>query len=119
MKRRNAIVEASSRPSDRPVATAAIQSAHAERPRSGRTEWVAIMRFYQQLIRISPTLATLTGHAAAVGEAKGPEVGLAALAGIDPDAVSGYQPYWAVALTCCSGWREHLRQRTLTTAQLA
>jgi len=88
---------------------AAIQSVHAERARSGRTEWAAIMLFYEQLIRISPTLGTLTGHAAAVGEAKGPEAGLAALDGIDLDAVSGYQPYWAV--------RAHLLQRLARTPE--
>ena len=82
---------------------AAIQSVHAERAHSGRTEWAAIMLFYEQLIRISPTLGTRTGHAAAVGEANGPEEGLALLDGIDVDAVSGYQPYWAV--------RAHLLQR--------
>jgi predicted RNA polymerase sigma factor len=82
---------------------AAIQSVHAERARSGRTEWAAIMLFYEQLIRISPTLGTRTGHAAAVGEANGPEAGLAVLDGIGVDAVSGYQPYWAV--------RAHLLQR--------
>jgi len=75
---------------------AAIQSVHAERARSGHTEWNAIMLFYEQLIRISPTLGTRTGYAAAVAEAKGPEVGQAVLDGIDLDAVSGYQPYWAV-----------------------
>jgi RNA polymerase sigma-70 factor (ECF subfamily) len=52
--------------------------------------------FYEQLIRISPTLGTRTGYAAAVAEAKGPEAGLAVLNGIDPDDVSAYQPYWAV-----------------------
>jgi predicted RNA polymerase sigma factor len=82
---------------------AAIQSVHAERARSGRTEWIAIMLFYEQLVRISPTLGTRTGYAAAVGEANGPEAGLAVLDGIDPDAVSGYQSYWAV--------RAHLLQR--------
>src|SRR4029077_14551679 len=82
---------------------AAIQSVHAERAHSCRTEWEAIMLFYQQLIRVSPTLGTRTGHAAAVGEAKGPEAGLAVLDRIDPDAVSSYQPYWAV--------RAHLMQR--------
>jgi predicted dithiol-disulfide oxidoreductase (DUF899 family) len=35
------------------------------------------MLFYEQVIRISPTLGTRTGYAAAVGEANGPEVGLA------------------------------------------
>jgi predicted RNA polymerase sigma factor len=81
----------------------AIQSVHAERARSGRTEWTAIMLFYDQLIRISPTLGTRTGYAAAVGEANGPDAGLAVLDEIDPDTVSVYQPYWAV--------RAHLLQR--------
>lgn len=82
---------------------AAIQSVHAERARTGRTEWAAIVLFYEQLIRISPTLGTRTGYSAAVAEAKGPEAGLAVLDAIDVGAVSGYQPYWAV--------RAHLLQR--------
>jgi RNA polymerase sigma-70 factor (ECF subfamily) len=82
---------------------AAIQSVHAERARSGRIEWEAIVGFYEQLIRISPTLGTQTGYAAAIAEAKGPKAGLAVLDGIDLKAVSGYQPYWAV--------RAHLLQR--------
>jgi predicted RNA polymerase sigma factor len=82
---------------------AAIQSVHAERARSGRIQWNAIMMFYEQLIRISPTLGTRTGSAAAVAEAKGAEAGLAVLDGIDLDDVSAYQPYWAV--------RAHLLQR--------
>src|SRR5277367_811370 len=75
---------------------AAIQSVHAERTRSARTEWAGIALFYEQLIHISPTLGTRTGYAAAVGEANGPEAGLAVLNGIDPGDVSAYQPYWAV-----------------------
>jgi predicted RNA polymerase sigma factor len=75
---------------------AAIQSVHAERARSGRIEWLAIARFYEQLLRISPALGTRTGYAAAVAEANGPEAGLAVLDAIELDAVSGYQPYWAV-----------------------
>jgi hypothetical protein len=71
---------------------AAIQSVHAERARSGAIQWNAIMMFYEQLIRISPTLGTRTGYAAAVAEAKGAEPGLAALDGIDADAISAYQP---------------------------
>jgi predicted RNA polymerase sigma factor len=88
---------------------AAIQSVHAERVRSGRTEWTAIVLFYEQLLRISPTLGTRTGYAAAVGEANGPETGLAVLDSIDPDDVSGYQPYWAV--------RAHLLQRLGKTSE--
>src|SRR5215469_1626246 len=82
---------------------AAIQSAHAERARSGRTDWAAIALFYEQLIRIAPALGTRAGYAAAVAEANGPEAGLAVLEAIDADALSHYQPYWAV--------RAHLLQR--------
>jgi len=90
---------------------AAIQSVHAERVRSGRTEWAAIMMFYEQLIRISPTLGTRTGYAAAAAEAKGPEAGLAVLDAIAPEDVSAYQPYWAV--------RAHLLQRLGKTPEAA
>ena len=75
---------------------AAIQSVHAERARSGRTEWAAIAQFYEQLNRISPTVGRLTGYAAALAEANRAEVGLAVLDTIDPDEVPVYQPYWAV-----------------------
>jgi len=75
---------------------AAIQSVHAERARGGKIQWNAIMMFYEELIRISPTLGTRTGYAAAVAEAKGAEEALAALNAIAPDDVSAYQPYWAV-----------------------
>jgi len=82
---------------------AAIQSVHAERARSGRTEWPAIVLFYKQLIRVSPTPGTRTGYAAAVAEASDAHAGLAALEAIEPKTVSAYQPYWAV--------RAHLLQR--------
>ena len=82
---------------------AAIQSVHAERARSGRIDWAAIALFYEHLIRISPTLGTRTGYAAAIAEANGPEAGLAVLDAIELDLASGYQPYWAV--------RAHLLQR--------
>jgi predicted RNA polymerase sigma factor len=88
---------------------AAIQSVHAERARSGGTEWEAIVGFYERLIRISPALGTQTGYAAAIAEASGPKAGLAALDAIDSHAISGYQPYWAV--------RAHLLQRLEKTPE--
>jgi RNA polymerase sigma-70 factor (ECF subfamily) len=90
---------------------AAIQSVHAERARSGRVEWCAIQVFYEQLIRISPTLGARTGYAAAVAESRGPEAGLAVLDGIDLGSVSCYQPYWAV--------RAHLLHRLGKTSEAA
>ena len=82
---------------------AAIQSVHSERAHTGRTDWAAIALFYEQLVRISPALGTRVGYAAAVAQAEAPEAGLAVLDSIAPDAVSHYQPYWAV--------RAHLLQR--------
>jgi RNA polymerase sigma-70 factor (ECF subfamily) len=82
---------------------AAIQSAHSERARSGRTDWAAISAFYRQLIRMSPTVGRQTAYAAAVAQASGPEAGLAVLDAIEAKAVSCYQPYWAV--------RAHLLQQ--------
>jgi len=75
---------------------ATIQSVHAERARTGRTEWPAVARFYEHLVRISPTLGTRIAYAAAVAEANGPEAGLELLNDVEAEAVSGYQPYWAV-----------------------
>jgi RNA polymerase sigma-70 factor (ECF subfamily) len=75
---------------------AAIQSVHAERGRTGRTDWPAIALFYEQLIHILPALGTRAGYAAVLAEANGAEQGLAVLDAIDQGAVSGYQPYWAV-----------------------
>jgi predicted RNA polymerase sigma factor len=82
---------------------AAIQSVHAERARTGRTEWLAVARFYEQLVRISPALGPRIGYAAAVAEANGPEAGLEQLDKMEAEAVSAYQPYWAV--------RAHLLQK--------
>jgi predicted RNA polymerase sigma factor len=75
---------------------AAIQSVHAERGRSGRIEWTAIVRFYQELNHISPTPGRLCGYAAALAETNRAAEGLAVLNAIEQDAVSIYQPYWAV-----------------------
>ena len=75
---------------------AAIQSVHAERARTSRTQWPAVARFYEQLVCISPVLGTRIAYAAAVAEANGPEAGLELLDDVEAEAVSGYQPYWAV-----------------------
>lgn len=75
---------------------AAIQSAHAERARSGRTKWSAIAGFYEQLNRMSPSIGRQTAYAAALAHANAPARGLAVLDAIEQDTISTYQPYWAV-----------------------
>ncbi len=75
---------------------AAIQSVHADRARSGRTDWTAIAVFYDRLVRLAPTLGARVAQAAAVAEASGPAPGLALLDALEEPAVATYQPYWAV-----------------------
>ncbi len=75
---------------------AAIQSVHADRARSGRTDWAAIVVFYDHLVRVAPTFGARVAQAAAVAEESGPAAGLAMLEALDPPAVATYQPYWAV-----------------------
>ncbi|HEY7037340.1 MAG TPA: DUF6596 domain-containing protein [Methylomirabilota bacterium] len=82
---------------------AAIQSAHAQRGRTGRTDWEAIALLYEGLVRLAPTVGARVGQAAALAEARSPGAGLAALDGLPSAAISGYQPYWAL--------RAHLLER--------
>jgi RNA polymerase sigma-70 factor (ECF subfamily) len=82
---------------------AAIQSVHAERAHTGRTEWQAIAAFYDQLMVLAPSIGGAVARAATHAELRGPETGLSLLDAIDPKDVITYQPYWAV--------RAHLMQQ--------
>lgn len=81
---------------------AAIQSAHAERAYTGHTDWTAIVAFYDQLVRLAPSVGAAVARAAAHAEVHGPQAGVALLDQIESHAIS-YQPYWAV--------RAHLLQQ--------
>jgi predicted RNA polymerase sigma factor len=76
---------------------AAIQSVHAQRAWTGRTEWEEIALLYEGLVCIAPTFGALVGRAAAVAEARGADRGLALLEVIPTEAIKNYQPYWALA----------------------
>ncbi|MBV8731060.1 MAG: RNA polymerase subunit sigma-70 [Acidobacteriia bacterium] len=76
---------------------AAIQSAHAQRASTGKTDWKVIALLYEGLVSLSPTIGARVGQAAAVSEAHGPEKGWIVLQAISPDQVANYQPYWALA----------------------
>ncbi|WP_276352308.1 RNA polymerase sigma factor [Cohnella caldifontis] len=76
---------------------AAIQSVHAQRAVTGRTEWEEIALLYEGLARFAPTVGVRVGQAAAVAEARGAEQGWALLGALPREAVRGYQPYWATA----------------------
>src|SRR5205823_10892110 len=76
---------------------AAIQSVHANRAFTGRTDWESIALLYEGLVRIAPAIGAFVGRAAAVAEARGAAAGWALLQAIPADAVTAYQPYWALA----------------------
>ena len=76
---------------------AAIQSVHAQRAATGRTDWESIALFYEGLVRHAPTLGALVGRAAAVAEARGAEAGWSLLSAIPAEDVKSYQSYWALA----------------------
>lgn len=76
---------------------AAIQSMHARRASTGRTDWEAIALLYEGLVRFAPTIGALVGRAAAIAEARGAATAWALLEAIPADAVAAYQPYWALA----------------------
>lgn len=88
---------------------AAIQSVHAQRAQTGRTDWEAIALLYEGLVRLAPTIGALVGRAAAVAEARGAATGWALLEAIPAEAIKSYQPYWALAahlLKCMRRSRE-------------
>jgi RNA polymerase sigma-70 factor (ECF subfamily) len=76
---------------------AAIQSVHAQRAATGRTDWESAALLYEGLVKLAPTIGALTGRAAAVGEARGAEIGLRLLQELPAEPAKAYQPYWALS----------------------
>jgi predicted RNA polymerase sigma factor len=76
---------------------AAIQSVHAQRARTRCTDWEAIALLYEGLVQVAPTIGARVGAAAAIAEARGAATGWSLLQAIPADAVTSYQPYWALA----------------------
>jgi RNA polymerase sigma factor (sigma-70 family) len=65
-------------------AQAAIAALHADAPRVEETDWVQIVGWYDELLRITDSPVVALNRAVAVGEADGAPAGLAALAEVDP-----------------------------------
>ncbi len=75
---------------------AAVQSAHAARRLTGRTDWAAIAQIYDLLAAVTGSPVVLINRAIAVAESRGPGAGLAALDRLGDDPrLADYQPYWA------------------------
>jgi RNA polymerase sigma-70 factor (ECF subfamily) len=75
---------------------AAVQSAHAIRRVTGRTDWVAIARLYDALLGITGSPVVAINRAVVIAEIDGPQAGLAELDALAGDKrLAGYEPYWA------------------------
>ncbi|KIH96742.1 RNA polymerase sigma24 factor [Streptomonospora alba] len=65
-------------------AQAAVAALHADARRVEETDWVQIVEWYDELVRLTGNPVVRLNRAVALGEADGPRAGLAALAEIDP-----------------------------------
>lgn len=75
---------------------AAVQSAHAVRRRTGRSDWAAIEALYDALLARTGSPVVALNRAVSIAELRGAEAGLAALDALAGDArLAQYQPYWA------------------------
>ncbi|MEV5834620.1 DUF6596 domain-containing protein [Nocardia sp. NPDC052112] len=66
-------------------AQAAIAALHADARSTPETDWVQIVEWYDELLRLTDSPVVRLNRAVAVGEADGPWAGLAALAEVNPD----------------------------------
>jgi len=64
-------------------AQAAIAALHADAPTAEETDWVQVVEWYDELVRLTDSPVVRLNRAVAVGEADGPRAGLAALAALD------------------------------------
>jgi RNA polymerase sigma factor (sigma-70 family) len=65
-------------------AQAAIAALHADARAVEETDWVQIVEWYDELVRLTDSPVARLNRAVAVGEADGPQAGLAALSRLDP-----------------------------------
>ncbi|GAA3297125.1 RNA polymerase subunit sigma-24 [Dactylosporangium vinaceum] len=65
-------------------AQAAIAALHADAPSAAETDWVQIVEWYDELLNLNNSPVVRLNRAVAVGEADGPQAGLAALNTLDP-----------------------------------
>ncbi len=76
-------------------AQAAIAALHADAPTTQETDWIQIVEWYDELVRLTDSPIARLNRAVALGEAVSPQAGLTALATLDPTlprytAVSAY-----------------------------
>jgi len=78
------------------VLEALIQGTHAWRAKTGSTDWSQIVRYYDALLVVSPTIGAQVSAAAAALEADGAQAALDRLDRIEHPRLRDYQPWWTV-----------------------
>jgi RNA polymerase sigma-70 factor, ECF subfamily len=83
---------------------AAVQSVHAARRVTGRTEWQEILLLYDALMAATGSPVVAVNRAVALAEVEGLAAGLAALREAGADGrLAGYQPFWAALAALAEG----------------
>ncbi|MCA8899988.1 MAG: hypothetical protein KDA53_01930 [Hyphomonas sp.] len=86
---------------------AAIQAAHADRRKTGQTDWAMVRRLYRGLMLAAPSLGAQIGEAAAALHAGAPEEALGLLGHLDASRVAGHGPYWATRAHVLQALQRH------------
>jgi predicted RNA polymerase sigma factor len=75
---------------------AALQSAHVERRRTGRTDWTPEIQLYDALHALTGSPVVALNRALAIAERDGPHAALTLIDALSADKrLENYQPYWA------------------------
>jgi predicted RNA polymerase sigma factor len=74
----------------------ALQSAHVNRRRSGRANWLEVVQLYDALFALAGSPVVAINRALAIAEVDGASAGLNAIEEVAADPrLAEYQPYWA------------------------
>jgi predicted RNA polymerase sigma factor len=93
---------------------AAIHAVHADRRRTGVTQWSAIVQLYEGLVHLAPTRGMLVSRAYAIGQISGVEAGFAALQSLSETVLNSFAP----ALICRAHFHETAGQFLLAHKDL-
>lgn len=75
---------------------AALQSAHIERCRSGRTDWTPEVQLYDALYALTGSPVVALNRALAIAQRQGADAAIAIVRALSGDSrLADYQPYWA------------------------
>lgn len=74
---------------------AAIEAVHLARKDSGRTDWDALNQLYHAYLKEVPSAGAMVSQAVVTANLHGAEIGLEALASLEAQVGTGFQPLWA------------------------